>query len=581
MFSTMFWVATLSFLTLSCAQLIELSLDEESVDSPSNLIEVSLNEDATTAPIVSGDDATDVPDSITINTVPFAKTLSGRSMCLVVIGLLVSIAVCTRISFLRASHKQRKKIQAEKKKDLEIESARNSKTTNIQKERNTALNSDSGEKKEAPTGVTKVQNARATEPATTIAPTTATTTAPTTATTPTATKPPPSSSRTFPPESKQQQLTQRNVKRPLSLPQTASERQALVSVLKDNGLQIRRESKSIADAWDLPEQQIRGELFTTMLKHTSDRLLQQNNQAFQQQHHEDTVLQRRESIALREKSLQQQVESESNIIQANQYNTDQLTSQSALEHEDNKKERQREKDRRDVLYYESLRSEQMAYDRQAFWSTLYVSFILILVVSVVVLWDQLNIHWVTSCRVDGSDGGNGGSGGSGDSDRPSTWAHSLNAMNPFNPLIQSVTGYMNNYSCTVIQYFKIFVIVGGCSLVFFVLSYTTSIRIAMVATCAMLMGVLRAHLHQMLYRALYDLPLVVVVHVLLFWPLRWRCCRFGQSIEWEKCGIEWRSVVVYLCLPGVAWLVAFFIGLHMTCDGGEEGAVQCAWNVFG
>ena len=60
----------------------------------------------------------------------------------------------------------------------------------------------------------------------------------------------------------------------------------------------------------------------------------------------------------------------------------------------------------------------------------------------------------------------------------------------------------------------------------------------------------------------------------------------NQSIEWEKCGIEWRSVVVYLCLPGVAWLVAFFIGLHMTCDGGggeesEEGAVQCAWNVFG
>ena len=135
----MFWLATLSFLTLSCAQLIELSLDEESLDSPSNLIEVSLNEDATTAPIVSGDDATDVPDSITINTVPFAKTLSGRSMCLVVIGLLVSIAVCTRISFLRAAHKQRKKIQAEKKKDLEIESARNSKTTNIQKERNTVL----------------------------------------------------------------------------------------------------------------------------------------------------------------------------------------------------------------------------------------------------------------------------------------------------------------------------------------------------------------------------------------------------------------------------------------------------------
>ena len=206
-----------------------------------------------------------------------------------------------------------------------------------------------------------------------------------------------------------------------------------------------------------------------------------------------------------------------------------------------------------------------------------------LAVCFLVLWEQLNFQWISSCTInDGSDDSSSSSDSS--SSNSSSWMNQFAAINPFNFAFKHMADHINNYSCTVVQYIKILSIVGGSSVLFCVVSYVSSFRISIVATCAILMGILREHLRSMFSRAIYDVPLIIIFHFFIFWPLQFRCCHFGEnpSIEWEKWGIAWRPIVVSLCLPCVCFLFSFVIGLHMTCDMGGKGesTTECASNLF-
>jgi hypothetical protein len=140
--------------------------------------------------------------------------------------------------------------------------------------------------------------------------------------------------------------------------------------------------------------------------------------------------------------------------------------------------------------------------------------------------------------------------------------------------------HISQYGCTVVQYTKILfllLVVGGG----FVAVATVSFEMAILALMGMFMAVLREHLRGILSRAVYDVPMVWIFQVILFYPLKLRFLRdsIGNGMEWEICGIEWRPLVVYLFLPFLCLGFASWRGLHMACTD-EEGVMQCASHVL-
>ena len=363
---------------------------------------------------------------------------------------------------------------------------------------------------------------------------------------------------------------------------------SLSSVLQEAGPRLRRESRIIAEETGVSEQKVKETLFAQMVQHHSNSNLLQQELDLKTQHHLATMLQRQTQLDEDKKSHKQNKELVEKSIQENKKNLEKKLSQDQILHDetlnDTRKARTDNKRERDLNQYREALGEQQALDRTLLRQVMYWCILVMLAIAVLVLWDKLNMDWISNCSTKSTSTRFSQRQGEGFEEEPEEgegteskiWSYIGNPFSVTNTLME----YVSQQGCTAVQYVKLFLVVGSTSLIFVSLTYLLSMEIAILVLGGVLLNVLYEHLGTMLDRAIYDIPIVVVFNYLLFWPLTWRFCResFGTGMEWESCGIELRPIIVHVVMPMVALVFAAWRGLHTACD---VDTTECAFHLFG
>ena len=391
-------------------------------------------------------------------------------------------------------------------------------------------------------------------------------------------------------------------RRPSSFPMTSPERRRATTdvatlLTPEGGTRFRANSKLMAKNIGMSEEKVKEMMVSTMLQHSSATSLQNEHHDLLQQQHEDAMQLRQDSLHTLKEQQRKQQENLKKSIEEERKNVEKKLQQEKSLHDetlnDTRHARQEDRRERDLMRYQEALGERQANDTAVLWRTIYWSLLVMLAISVLVLWDRLNMEWMTTCSVDdrgaGSGGGSSSSSGSSGSSSSSSGDFRLNrswwsSMNPFSATSAAMQ-YVSQYGCAAVQYAKIFVVVGLVCIITAAVTTFVSLEGAMMVLGAILLGLLREHLGNMVTRAVYSVPFVLVCDVLLFLPLRWRCCREcgggGGGLEWNVCGVDARPFFVNVALPLVAMLIAIRMGLQVACDDEEMSATTCASRLFG
>ena len=378
-------------------------------------------------------------------------------------------------------------------------------------------------------------------------------------------------------------------RRPSSFPMTSPERRHATTdvatlLTPEGGTRFRANSKLMAKNIGMSEEKVKEMMVSTMLQHSSATSLQNEHHDLLQQQHEDAMQLRQDSLHTLKEQQRKQQENLKKSIEEERKNVEKKLQQEKSLHDetlnDTRHARQEDRRERDLMRYQEALGERQANDTAVLWRTVYWSLLVMLAISVLVLWDRLNMEWMTTCSVDDRGAGSSGGGNSsGDSRLNRSW---WSSMNPFRAT-SAVMQYVSQYGCAAVQYAKIFVVVGLVCIITAVVTTFVSFEGAMMVLGAILLGLLREHLGNMVTRAVYSVPFVLVCNVLLFLPLRWRCCREcggGGGLEWNVCGVDARPFFVNVALPLVAMLIAIRMGLQVACDDEEMSATTCASRLF-